>query len=140
MKKPTPSDLLLRLALRIASLLLKTIVTNNVSLPQLILLSELEHVDFLSMTDISKKFGHSTAAATGMVDRVEKLGYVQRIHDQDDRRKVLVILTQKGSGFLEDMAKAIHKELPDNHDTGMSIRDYLVSLSLTDIHSSLKAS
>jgi len=39
------------------------------------------------MSGIALKMGHTTAAATGLVDRLEKLGYVQRSHALDDRRK-----------------------------------------------------
>jgi DNA-binding MarR family transcriptional regulator len=48
------------------------------------------------MTDIARKMGHSTAAATGLVDRLEKLGYMERTHAIDDRRKVLVRITSQG--------------------------------------------
>lgn len=68
----------------------------NISYAQFFLLGYLANDDFLTMTDISKKMGHSTAAATGLVDRLEKLGYVQRLHAADDRRKVMVQITRKG--------------------------------------------
>ena len=62
----------------------------NVSFAQFFLLGYLANESFLTMTDISRKMGHSTAAATGLVDRLEKLGYVQRLHASEDRRKVMV--------------------------------------------------
>ncbi len=68
----------------------------NISYAQFFLLGYLANEDYLTMTDISKKMGHSTAAATGLVDRLEKLGYVQRLHAADDRRKVMVQITRKG--------------------------------------------
>jgi DNA-binding MarR family transcriptional regulator len=55
------------------------------------------------MTEISNKMGHSTAAATGLVDRLEKLGYVQRLHAADDRRKVMVQITRKGMDLVNRM-------------------------------------
>lgn len=59
------------------------------------------------MTDISKKMGHSTAAATGLVDRLEKLGYVQRLHAADDRRKVMVQITRKGIELVSRLRNII---------------------------------
>ena len=59
------------------------------------------------MTDISKKMGHSTAAATGLVDRLEKLGYVQRLHASDDRRKVMVQITRKGIEMVTRLRNSI---------------------------------
>ena len=74
----------------------KELNSGNISYAQFFLLGYLANEDFLTMTDISKKMGHSTAAATGLVDRLEKLGYVQRLHAADDRRKVMVQITRKG--------------------------------------------
>ena len=49
----------------------------------------------------------STAAATGLVDRLEKLGYVQRLHASDDRRKVMVQITRKGIDLVDKMREDI---------------------------------
>ena len=74
----------------------KELNKGNISYAQFFLLGYLANEDYLTMTDISKKMGHSTAAATGLVDRLEKLGYVQRLHAADYRRKVMVQITRKG--------------------------------------------
>ena len=55
--------------------------------------------------------GHSTAAATGLVDRIEKLGYVERIHASDDRRKIMVRITSKGVEMVAHMRKEIATDL-----------------------------
>lgn len=65
------------------------------------------------MTEISKKMGHSTAAATTLVDKLEKLGYVQRLHASDDRRKVMVQITRKGIGLVESMREIMVDSLVD---------------------------
>jgi DNA-binding MarR family transcriptional regulator len=69
---------------------------DNISFAQFFLLSYLSTSPELTMTDIARKMGHSTAAATGLVDRLEKLGYMERTHAIDDRRKVLVRITSQG--------------------------------------------
>lgn len=79
----------------------------NVSYAQFFLLGYLAKEDYLTMTDISKKMGHSTAAATGLVDRLEKLGYVQRLHAADDRRKVMVQITRKGIEMVNRLRNSI---------------------------------
>lgn len=68
----------------------------QVSFPQFFLLGHISSSESLSMTEIADKMTHTTAAATGLVDRLENLGYVQRMHASDDRRKVLVRITPKG--------------------------------------------
>ena len=63
------------------------------------------------MSDIAKKMGHSTAAATGLVDRLENLSYVERVHAADDRRKIMVRITSKGMELVAKMRKEIAKDL-----------------------------
>ncbi len=94
----------------------KELNRGNVSFAQFFLLGYLAKEDYLTMTDISKKMGHSTAAATGLVDRLEKLGYVQRLHASDDRRKVMVQITRKGIDLVEKMREDIVDSLVDLMD------------------------
>ncbi len=85
----------------------KELNKGNVSFAQFFLLGYLANENYLTMTDISKKMGHSTAAATGLVDRLEKLGYVQRLHASEDRRKVMVQITRKGIDLVDRMREDI---------------------------------
>jgi len=83
----------------------------NISFPQFFLLAYLSSEDYLTMSDIAKKMGHSTAAATGLVDRLEKLVYVERIHAAEDRRKIMVRITSKGVELVSKMRREIANEL-----------------------------
>lgn len=89
----------------------KELNKGNVSYAQFFLLGYLANENYLTMTDISKKMGHSTAAATGLVDRLEKLGYVQRLHASEDRRKVMVQITRKGIDLVERIREDITSSL-----------------------------
>jgi len=83
----------------------------NISFPQFFLLTYLSSEDYLTMSDIAKKMGHSTAAATGLVDRLEKLSYVERMHAAEDRRKIMVRITAKGTELVSKMRKEIASDL-----------------------------
>jgi DNA-binding MarR family transcriptional regulator len=85
----------------------------NVSYAQFFLLGYLASEQHLTMTDISRKMGHSTAAATGLVDRLEKLGYVQRFHGSEDRRKVMVQITKKGLELVQTLRDNIASNVAD---------------------------
>ena len=85
----------------------------NISFPQFFLLTYLSSEDYLTMSDIAKKMGHSTAAATGLVDRLEKLGYVERVHAAEDRRKIMVRITHKGTELVALMRKEIASNLAE---------------------------
>ncbi|MGZ6265303.1 MAG: MarR family winged helix-turn-helix transcriptional regulator [Candidatus Limnocylindrales bacterium] len=74
------------------------------SLVHLNVLSAIEAEGPLSMTRLSEALDVSDASATGIVDRMEKRGLVERMHGTDDRRVVLVHPTAAGRQVFIDMA------------------------------------
>ena len=106
----------------------------KVSYPQFFLLTYLASEDFLSMSSIAQKMGHSTAAATGMVDKLQEMGYLKRMSAAKDRRKIMVAITQEWRDLVARMRQNIVRDLaalmagadPDARqtlaDTGKSIR------------------
>ena len=78
----------------------KELNRGNVSFAQYCLLGFLGQQEHLTMSEIAHKMGHTTAAATGLVDRLENLGHAMRVHAQDDRRKILVKITPSGSALV----------------------------------------
>ena len=89
----------------------KELARGKVSFPQYFLLGYLALQKHLTMSEIAAKMGHTTAAATGLVDRLEKLGYVRRMHASDDRRKIEVQITPPGlclvAQIREDMVNGL---------------------------------
>ena len=62
------------------------------------------------MSAIAQKMGHTTAAASGLVARLENLSYVVRSSAPEDRRKVMVCITPKGSALV----RRIREEMVGN--------------------------
>lgn len=81
----------------------KVLQRGDISFPQYFLLGFLALKGELTMTEIAKKMGHTTAAATGLVDRLEKLGHVERDHAKNDRRKILVKITPSGEEIVSEV-------------------------------------
>jgi DNA-binding MarR family transcriptional regulator len=98
--------------------LCKELAPGNVSFPQFFLLTYLDRKEVLSMSEVAKKMGHTTAAASGLVARLENLRYVTRSAARDDRRKVMVCITPKGSALV----RRIREEMVGNI---MKIRNHL---------------
>src|SRR5437762_10923071 len=98
--------------------LCKELAPGNVSFPQFCLLAYLDQKEVLTMTAIAQKMGHTTAAASGLVARLENLGMVVRSMARDDRRKVMVCITPKGSALV----RRIRQEMVGNL---MKIMEYL---------------
>jgi DNA-binding MarR family transcriptional regulator len=90
--------------------LCKELAPGNVSFPQFFLLAYLDQKEVLTMSAIAQKMGHTTAAASGLVARLENLGYVVRSIARDDRRKVMVCITPKGSALV----RRIREEMVGN--------------------------
>ena len=88
----------------------KELAPGNVSFPQFFLLAMLDHKEVLTMSAIAQKMGHTTAAASGLVARLENLGYVTRASAPRDRRKVMVCITAKGSALV----RRIREEMVGN--------------------------
>jgi DNA-binding MarR family transcriptional regulator len=80
--------------------LCKELAPGNVSFSQYFLLAALDQKEVLTMSAIAQKMGHTTAAASGLVARLENLGYVTRASGAQDRRKVMVCITSKGSALV----------------------------------------
>ena len=88
----------------------KELAPGNVSFPQYFLLTYLDQKEVLTMSAIAKKMGHTTAAASGLVARLENLGLVVRSVSREDRRKVMVCITPKGSTLV----RRIREEMVGN--------------------------
>ena len=84
---------------------------DKISYPQFFLLTYLAEEESLSMSSIARMMGHSTAAATGMVDKLQELGHIKRFTAAADRRKIMVRITEQGLELVERMRGNIARDL-----------------------------
>jgi DNA-binding MarR family transcriptional regulator len=109
--------------------LCKELAPGNVSFPQFFLLTYLDQKEVLTMSAIAQKMGHTTAAASGLVARLENLDYVVRSSAPEDRRKVMVCITPKGSALVRrireemvgNLMKVMHHLTPDEQKAWLHI-------------------
>ena len=73
-----------------------------------------EQKEVLTMSAIAQKMGHTTAAASGLVARLENLGYVTRSSAREDRRKVMVCITAKGSALVRRIREMAAEQVRDS--------------------------
>jgi DNA-binding MarR family transcriptional regulator len=104
------SHIILEMQRRFVLRLSKQLAPGNVSFSQFFLLAYLDQKEVLTMSAIAQKMGHTTAAASGLVARLENLGYIMRSVARDDRRKVMVCITPKGSALV----RRIREEMVGN--------------------------
>lgn len=74
----------------------------NLTVSQFGTLEVLLHLGPLNQRAIGEKLLKSGGNITMVIDNLEKSGYVKREKDPDDRRAVLIHLTEEGKTLIED--------------------------------------
>ena len=74
----------------------------NLTTSQFGTLEVLMHLGPLNQRSIGEKLLKSGGNITMVIDNLEKIGYVVRKKDPEDRRAILVHLTKKGKLFIKD--------------------------------------
>jgi DNA-binding MarR family transcriptional regulator len=64
-----------------------------------------------TLGDIARNLNVTPAVVTGLVDRLERRGYVRRVSSQHDRRRVHIELTPEGEDVRESAQARLAQEL-----------------------------
>lgn len=91
----------------------------------------------MSMSRLADFHGVSMSNATGLIDRLEERGLVERIRVADDRRVVLVRVTEAGRQQLEEvdlLREELIGRVIDQLDSGQLER---LNLALADVRDAL---
>jgi len=97
--------------------------------PQSLVLRLLTRKGALSSADLSRQMYVTPSNVTGIIDRLEKKGLVERIRQQGDRRIALISLTRSG--------QKLGKTIPDPIEKKMT--NHLVDLEPEHLHILAKA-
>lgn len=85
----------------------------KITLPQFVVLDTLARHGESRMSDLARYMNVTTAAITGIADRLVRDGYIVRTYDVKDRRIVKVKLTGKGVGAIEKSIEHRKKMMMD---------------------------
>ena len=91
-------------------ILLKALQTINITQTQIFTIMTLSERSPCQLNELRKKLQISAPTVTGIVDRLEKLGHVRRIHDKNDRRVINVDLTAKGKMIARKLKKTVKEK------------------------------
>ncbi len=95
----------------------------SVTLPQFDVLSELERAGHkMTMSELSHELMVSNGNVTGVIDRLEKNGFVTRTRAAHDRRVQFIDLTEKGRNKWQGMA-ASHEDWLNDMLSELSTND-----------------
>jgi DNA-binding MarR family transcriptional regulator len=99
-----------RLSGRIFTKLLKEYNIKEINRAQGRIMFPLWKEDGISIAELSQKTALSKTSLTSMLDRLEKAGHIKRVHSKEDRRKVLIYLTEKNIALAEKYSE-VSKEM-----------------------------
>ena len=71
--------------------------------PQVSAVKMLQGFGDLSLSELSSRMSATNSTITGLVDRMEANGLVERCRSREDRRVVLIRLTEQGRKLAEDV-------------------------------------
>ena len=92
----------------------------NITPSQFYVLSALWDKNELKFKDLARRLDMDGATLTGILDRMEKRGFIERKEDPEDRRSVLVCLTDKSKEIrpqmieiAQDLDQEFRDKVPD---------------------------
>ncbi len=94
-------------------ILLRFFQTVNITQTQIFTIMALSERAPCQLNEVKKNLQISAPTVTGVINRLEKLGYVKRTHDKNDRRVVNVNLTPKGKTIARNLKKTVKKNWED---------------------------
>lgn len=94
----------------------------NLTIPQLRIIKTVDRLGRASGRRLADEFGVSPAAIVPVCDRLERMGFLRRVRDTEDRRICWFELTDTGVGSLDILSTSI----------GSRIRPALAALSEAD--------
>ena len=77
-------------------------------------LVQLEETDGLRMTELADRILYSKSGFTRIVDRMEDAGLIRRVRPENDRRSILIVLTDEGRRTMEE-ARRHHRHSIEQH-------------------------
>jgi DNA-binding MarR family transcriptional regulator len=73
-----------------------------------------ESPEGLRMNELAERILYSKSGLTNVVDRMEEAGLIRRVHPENDRRSILVVLTDEGREKMEG-ARRHHRHTIEQH-------------------------
>jgi DNA-binding MarR family transcriptional regulator/GNAT superfamily N-acetyltransferase len=88
----------------------KLVQSHHLTIPQVVLLREIQRRGRLSLGDLARSASLSNATVTGIIDRLETKKLVKRIRSETDRRQVFVEIMPDGVKMLATMPPLLQED------------------------------
>jgi len=107
--------------------------------PQLLVLKELDRNADLAIGQVAQNVSLSQATVTTIIDRLEKWGFVQRVRNTSDKRKVNVSVSEKALAVLRSDPELLQVDFIDRFEKLEEWEKNLLISSLQRIATMMKA-
>tara|TARA_B110000114_G_scaffold41609_1_gene43812 strand:- start:890 stop:1399 length:510 start_codon:yes stop_codon:yes gene_type:complete len=88
--------------------------TSGLTSPQLLIMLEIDKVAGVNSSQVAKNVNLSAATVTNILDRLESKDFILRIRNTQDKRKIGLYLTEKGSLLLLNAPQPLQENFIDN--------------------------
>jgi len=129
-------ELLSQVNTQIFRILSPIVKESNITITELIILWKINKKGPYRITDLAKEVGVPASTLTGVFDRLELKEYLVRIHDNKDRRSILIQGTPKLKSLINSLILEAESDLLGLLDTlppGF-IEHFLTDLTLLQTH------
>jgi DNA-binding MarR family transcriptional regulator len=86
----------------------------DITMPQILCLDELSEKGAMTVSVLANAIHLSPSTTVGIIDRLEKKGFVKRTRDVVDRRLVFIEITDQGREFILKTPHLLHNKLHGN--------------------------
>lgn len=83
---------------------------HKITIPQVVCLREVYEHGPLPLGKLTKIVGLTNSTVTGIVDRLERQGMLERTRTSTDRRQIHLRMTEKGIQFLKDIPTPVPEQ------------------------------
>jgi DNA-binding MarR family transcriptional regulator len=104
---------MLRIHWRMAAEHHTLLASHGLTLPQFIMLTQLTNEPGLSQQTLAERLSVTKGNVSGMIERLEQVGLVQRTPDPDDRRSNQLYATEAGHRAVENAAPEIEQDIAE---------------------------
>lgn len=105
------------------AVLTKLIFSNNfrmtelnkrgLTMSQMFALTKLDECGIMNLTTLARGIQVSNQVMTGITNKLVEEGYIERVYSPENRRQILVQLTQQGKAFMHEYYEEVYKTFGD---------------------------
>ncbi|WP_407270261.1 MarR family winged helix-turn-helix transcriptional regulator [Radiobacillus sp. PE A8.2] len=106
--------------------------------PQMMIMFMLSEEEQLRISDISKKMSLANSTVSGIIDRLEKQGYVNRLRSEEDKRVVYIVPSVQVKELHESMRNMVTTFLGDLVDESSEAEKQQIVKGLTSLRNLVK--